>query len=123
MYAGRNEEHIKLVLPERDGLYVVVTWYLIFTDLRDRECEPCNYDQSRKQLAKKRYSWKYPEKYVVEVTGLVEAREQANPNFANRSSRTQGRSYYGSQYCQNNIILKSRTELKPMMILGAITAT
>ena len=42
--------------------------------------------------------------YVVEVTGLVEAREQANPKLAYRSSRTQSGSYYGSQYCKNYTI-------------------
>ena len=42
--------------------------------------------------------------YVVEVTGLVEAREQANPNLPTGAVELKSGSYYGSQYCKNYTI-------------------
>ena len=107
MYAGRvREEHI--------GTHITLKGWvsrrrdlggLIFIDLRDREgimqlvINPETVSAEVMATAESIRS-----EYVVEVTGLVEAREQANPNLPTGAVELKGGSYYGSQYCQNNTI-------------------
>ena len=60
--------------------------------------------------------------YVVEVTGLVEAREQANPNLPTGAVELKVEAIRFSILPKLHH-LKSRTELKPMMIPVFVTAT
>ena len=125
MYAGRvREEHI--------GTHITLKGWvsrrrdlggLIFIDLRDREgimqlvINPETVSAEVMATAESIRS-----EYVVEVTGLVEAREQANPNLPTGAVELKVETITVLNTAKQHH-LKSRTVLKPMMILVFVTAT